>query len=571
MIVAAAVLDVMRQEGASHIFCVPGQSIDCFLERLSESHELVTIVTAHEAGAAYMADGYSRASGRFGVCLTIGGPGVTNTVTAMATARTDRSAVFLITGETGTEVQGCGGLQDSSSAGIDASAILSPLLVAQREAASAQIYRQLAYLFRRMLSPDSRGAVRLSVPMDVQVSDVAGQWKTLPGALYCPRFIDVEACRSFWSQVGSSPRIAILAGSGCVQSAADGELLRFAERFSIPVATTLAAKGIFPENHPLSMGVFGWYGNDPAVRALGTQALDVLIVIGSRLNMLSTLRWVEEFQPIVALIVNDINVSAVFNNFSIDLAVLGDARTFLATLNSVGEDECSACLKSASQRRGWWSDLTNVTPRYKPIMPEDQDQVLIHPARIVTALQQVMPSNGMVFSDSGAHAFFVGHYFCSCNPGGWYSSIKYMGAMGWAVPAAIGALLARPDKPCVVVTGDGCMLMHGIEVQTAARYGIPLICIVMNNAALGNPKLRAERISPAMGKLHELPRHDWAGFARALGVEGVTVTEASGLLPALALAFSAKKAIVIDVLCENFPAPTDRFDAVGRGESLHFE
>jgi acetolactate synthase-1/2/3 large subunit len=172
-----------------------------------------------------------------------------------------------------------------------------------------------------------------------------------------------------------------------------------------------------------------------------------------------------------------------------------------------------------------------------------------------------MPRTTQLFVDSGAHAFFAGHYWTAYEPGRFFSSIKYMGAMGWAIAAAMGAQLTRPDAPCVVVTGDGCMLMNGVEIQTAARYRIPLICVVFNNSAFGNPKLRADRISPAMGQLHALPTHDWAKFAESIGALGITVDDPVDLTNAFERALAAGTTVVIDVRTGNYPTPTERFDA----------
>jgi acetolactate synthase I/II/III large subunit len=133
----------------------------------------------------------------------------------------------------------------------------------------------------------------------------------------------------------------------------------------------------------------------------------------------------------------------------------------------------------------------------------------------------------------------------------------------------MGAQLTEPDDPCVVVTGDGCMLMHGVEIQTAARYGVPLICVVFNNSAFGNPKLRADRISDAMARLHALPTHDWAKFANSIGAMGITVDDPADLTKAFDHALNAKTTVVIDVRMGNYPTPTERFDAQALAGASH--
>lgn len=562
MKVADAIVDVLRQEGIRHVFCVPGAAIDPLLEALSRQQDVQPIVCAHEAGAAYAADGYSRASGRFGVVATTSGPGFTNTLTALATASTDRSAVLAISGEVRRDWMGRGGFQDSSQAGMRAASMATPVTALQLELGSPSLtYRHLDRLLHSMLGHASRGPVHLSIPADVQREEATGDWSTLDKRVYQPRFVDAQGCHAFWDHVGAKPKVAILAGSGCVQSGASRQLKRFAERFDVPVATTLAAKGVFPEDHPLSLGVIGWFGNHAALNALTSGELDVLFVLGSRLNMLDTLIWTGGFKPRHALIVNDIDMSGVFRDYHVSLPITGDARACLEVLNDAPQESVARLQASSVARRNW---IARVKEGDVPRDAHDTHAASapIHPADAVVALRRVMPRSTPLFVDSGAHAFFAGHYWTTYEPAKFFTSIKYTGAMGWAIAAAMGAQLARPNEPCVVVTGDGCMLMHGIEIQTAARYGVPLICVVFNNSAFGNPKLRADRISPAMGQLHALPTHDWAKFAQSLGALGITVDSTADLSSAFEQALAAGTTVVIDVRTGNYPTPTERFDAL---------
>ncbi|MGH8779661.1 thiamine pyrophosphate-binding protein [Paraburkholderia sp.] len=569
MNVADAIVSALREESVRHVFCVPGQTIDPLLESLSRQNEVQPIVCAHEAGATYMADGYGRASGRFGVCATTSGPGFTNTLTALATAYTDRSAVLAISGEVRQDRAGRGAFQDSSAAGIRGADMATSVTALQLDLSSPSLaYRHLGRMLHSMLGHSSRGPGHLSIPFDVQGAETTGEWVRLPSSLYQPRFVDAGSCGAFWEQVGTKPKVAILAGSGCVQSDATESLVRFAESFDIPVATTLPAKGVFPEDHRLSLGVMGWFGNRPAIDALASGNVDVLFVLGSRLNMLDTLIWTAGFKPRHALIVNDINANTVFQDYHVDLPILGDARTCLDTLNNAAPALSARLRSSRPARQDWISSLKMNGGLVDAIEHRASEPGQIHPAETITVLRRVMPRSTMLFIDSGAHAFFAGHYWTAYDPRRFFTSIKYMGSMGWAIPAAIGAQLARPDDPCVVVTGDGCMLMHGIEMQTAARYGIPLICVVLNNSAYGNPKLRADRISPEMGRLHELPTHDWAKFAESIGALGMTVHEESDLAEAFEQALHARKAVVIDVRTGNFPTPTEAFDRMAAGAHM---
>jgi acetolactate synthase-1/2/3 large subunit len=536
MIVADAIIDVLRQEGVRHLFCVPGAAIDPLLEALSRQHDIEPVICAHEAGAAYAADGYGRASGRFGVYATTSGPGFTNTLTALATAYTDRSAVLALSGEVKREWMGRGAFQDSSVGGMRAMAMATPVTAMQLDLSSPSLtYRYLDRLLHGMLSHATRGPVHLAIPVDVQQAEVTGHWSVLPERVYAPRFLDADGCGAFWRQVGAKSRVAILAGSGCMQSGASSELKRFAERFSVPVASTLSAKGVFPEDHPLSLGVLGWCGNRPAIEAVASGELDVLLVLGSRLNMLDTLVWSPGFKPRHALIVNDINHAGVFRDYQVDLSILGDARTFLQTLNDAAPGTGARLLASAEARHEW---VKGLKAESAPIGgAQESAPERIHPAEAVAALRRAMPRSTRLFVDSGAHAFFAGHHWTTYEPGRFFSSVKYMAAMGWAIPAAMGAQL------------------------TAARYRVPLICVVFNNSAFGNPKLRADRVSPAMAALHTLPTHDWAQFANSVGALGITVDQPSKLEESFGRALAARTTVVVDVRTGNYPTPTERFDA----------
>jgi acetolactate synthase-1/2/3 large subunit len=171
-----------------------------------------------------------------------------------------------------------------------------------------------------------------------------------------------------------------------------------------------------------------------------------------------------------------------------------------------------------------------------------------------------MPRDAVLLVDSGAHRAFCGHYWEAYEPRS-YISATNLGPMGWAIPAAIGAKAARPELPLAAVTGDGCMLMHGMEIQTAARYGIAVIFVVLNNSALGNVWLRARQLGPGPAALTEIPTHDWAGFARSLGLQSATVETPDQLTPAFRAALEAEAPYLLDIRCDrSFATPVSPFD-----------
>lgn len=555
-------LSALHAEGVEYLFLVPGGLVDAFYPDLTDDSGVRPIVAAQEGGAAYMADGYARASGRFGACMAIGGPGVTNTVTALAAALTDKSPVMLLSGEVPRDWEGRGGFQDASAAGLDDVEIVRRVTAYSLEVEDEHL---LDHHFRTalttMLGP-SPAPVHLSIPVDVQKAEIGARYRPAFPSLYAPRYLDAAALDAFWDQVapsgGSAPpatRIAVLAGRGCARSQADQELLAFAERFEIPVATTLQAKGLIPEDHRLALGVFGYAGTRHATEALLNGGVEVLLVLGSGLDQRDTMFWDAKLRPSKALVQVDVEPGAIGRNFPADAAVTGDCRAALQALLGALAERTRALGEGNAARAAWLQGIRASGPRLYDAENCASDAVPLHPARVIAELRRAMPRDTVVLVDSGAHRAFAAQYWEAYGPGH-YLSATALGPMGWAIPAGIGAKLARPELPCVVITGDGCMGMHGMEVQTAARYGVAVIWVVINNSALGNVYLRARQQGPGPAALTSLPTHDWAAFARALGAQGLTIEAPGELAPAFERALAARAPVVVDVRCgKDYPTP----------------
>lgn len=562
---AQYILEKLKIEGITHVFMVPGGYVDPFLTALSKVKKITPIVAAHEGGAAYMADGYARASGLFGAVLVVGGPGITNTVTGITTAFADQIPILLISGGVPKDWQGRGSFQDSSSAGVNDSSIFTSITKMQFEVACVNtLERDLDRLLRQMLSHSSRGPVHIALPVNIQSAEYNfSQPYKLPEVLYNPRFIDANVCGKVWEVLRKNKKIAILAGSGAVKSGATEELIKFAERFEIPVASTLAAKGVIPENHRLSLGIFGWYATRYAYEAIIPDEIEVLIVMGSKLNQFDTLAWSKAFRPKNALILNDINTNSVFREYYIDVPVLGDCQQFLKLLNAAPQTLVDELASSNKERIEWLKRIHATGTRLFQMENTTCNAVPMHPAQVISEFRKVMPCNTSVVVDTGVHALFAGHYWESFGPNQSFSSLNYIGAMGWAIGAGIGVKCARPNEPCAVITGDGCMTMQGMEIQTAARYGINVIFLVLNNSALGNPYLRDRTLGEYEGAITKSPTHDWVSYANALGVEGLKIEKPSDLHEKFkkALNISQTKPVVIDVICgRDFLPPAEPYE-----------
>jgi acetolactate synthase I/II/III large subunit len=566
------ILDCLAREGIDHLFMIPGGLVDPFLPALGRQTSLKPIVAAQEGGAAYMADGYARASGKFGAVLCIGGPGLTNTVTAVATAQTDGSPLLVLSGEAATHMEGRGQFQDASNQTLDDVGMLKPIT---RYSTSIDNPRNLPHLLRHallQLRNEPTGPVHLSIPADSMDFDLDAGYQPIEKGLIHARMLSLDAARATLghfcpSPDGKSPvRIAILAGAGVEHSGCEASLRTFAEHWSIPVATTLRAKGAFPEDHPLSLGVFGYAGTHHSRMAFLDAPLDLLLVLGSGLNERDSMHWTLKLAPERTICVN---LSAtVLGSHLNGSCVLGDSGAYLEWLTSQG-DRVGPALDATRVARSEWLAGIKAQLRLQDAEHCASDAIPIHPARAISELRKALPKDGIVLIDSGAHRAFAGHYWTAYQPGS-YISATNLGPMGWAIPAAVGVQCARPDRKIAVITGDGCMRMHGIEIAVAARYQMPIIYLVINNAALGNVWLRAHTLGPVPDELTKLPDLDWAGFARSLGGSGITVTHPDQLEGALAQSLVNQGPTVIDVKADRrYSTPVHDWSAASAAWSYH--
>jgi acetolactate synthase-1/2/3 large subunit len=566
------ILDALVAEGLAHLFMVPGGLVDPFLPALARQTKLQPVIAAHEGGAVYMADGYARASGRFGAALGIGGPGSCNMATAVAAAKTDGSPLLVMTGEVPVDLEDRGAFQDASQATLNDTAVMAPLTHLSQTVATAN---NLNHWFRHALTAmwsQPRGPVHLSLTHDALVGECVGAYVQVAGFFAQAQPLSTEAAetalRLLADANGAKSRIAVLAGAGVEHDAAAARLKEIAERWSIPVATTLRAKGVFPEDHPLSLGVFGYAGTRHATAAILGGELDCLLVLGSGFNERDTMHWTVRERSKAFMIHVNTDMEELTANGELGHVVPGSCHAFLDLMHKRAADIAPALTAGAAHRREWLAAI-KAAPRLYDIENLSRRTTPIHPATAIAALRQALPRDGIALVDSGAHRAFAGHYWTAYEPRT-YISATNLGPMGWAIPAAVGVQCAQPERRIAVITGDGCMQMHGIEVQTAARYRLPIVYVVINNSALGNVWLRARQYGALPAELTSIPDHDWAGFARALGAQGFTVRDPAQLDATFQQALAAGITALIDVKADkNCPTPVYDFNAGARAWSYH--
>jgi len=554
MRVADYIVSALRDQGVTHCFIDLGGLNDNFMPALTGTEDLRTIVAAFEGGAAYMADGYARASGGLGVCLGIGGPGVLNMTTALAAARADRTPVLAISGEVARSWEGMGGFQDASGAGIDDIDALRPitglsLSLSSRTVVAHHLRHAITYAFTR------RSPVHLSVPVDVQKAEIEAPWQPVPESLRSARFVDEGALERAVALLNAqeNQNIIVLAGPGVLHAQGIEALCAFAERFDIPVATTLSGKGLIPESHPLALGVFGYGGSSWAIEAIRSDDTDILLVIGSGLSQRDTMQWDPKMLPSKALIQIDADPLIIGRTWAGEVAVVANAGEALQRLAAI--KDAAGLGAGRADRRAFLARIRARGPnRYQPDDTRS-NAVPMHPARVVAELRAAFPDDGVLCVDSGAHRAWFAEYWDVREPGTHFS-LTNLGPMGGAVPLGIGAKLARPERPLMVATGDGCMLMHGMEVHTAAREKVPLVIALMNNCSYGNIYYRASKMGPGPERLTDIPGIDWIAFARSMGGDGERVERPGDIAAAVGRALRASGPYLLDLHTDKtYPTP----------------
>jgi acetolactate synthase I/II/III large subunit len=570
---ATYIVQSLRSEGVDHLFMVPGGMNDPFMPAMT-ADGVRTVVAAHEGGAAYMADGYARASGRLGVAFGIGGPGVFNMATALAAARVDRSAVLVISGEVPTDREGRGGFQDASGAALDDVSVLKPITA-----------ESLGVVSPRLLGAELRTAaltalrdgfpVHLSVPLDIQRAEIDATWTPLPQAAYQPQFVDEVALGEALEVFRGNPdaaaaNVVILAGIGVRRAGAESALIAVAERFEIPVATTLPAKGVMPEDHPLALGVFGYGGSRWATEAILHPGVEVLLVVGSPLSQRDTLNWDPQMLPSAELIQIDADPSLIGRTWPASVPVTASPKAVLERLADADEGVAAGLEAGRERRRAFLADVQSRGPRTYANDDMHSDAIPMHPARMVVQARAACPRDTVLAVDSGAHRAWCSQYWPSYGDND-YLSLANLAPMGGAIPLGIGAKLARPDRPVVVATGDGCMLMHGMEIHTAARHQVPVVILVFDNRSYGNIWYRAHALGPGPEALTDIPGIDWAAFARSLGGDGVTIDRPEQVADAFQQGFGYPGPFVIAArIDKRYPTPIAPWrQAVAEWEDHH--
>jgi acetolactate synthase I/II/III large subunit len=473
-----SLLQSLEHEGVETMFGVPGGAILPAYDPLLDS-SIRHVLARHEQGAGHMAEGYAMATGGVGVAMATSGPGATNLITPLQNAKMDSTPLVAITGQVGTAAIGSDAFQEAYTTGLAMHCTKHSYLVTDADEIPAIIHEAF-----HIASTGRPGPVLVDIPKDVLNQHT--QWSTptlagLPG--YKPPVSQghPRQIKAAVEMIEAAERPVLYVGGGVIHAKASAELARFAEAANVPVVTTLMARGAFPDDHPLSLGMPGMHGTYTATTAI--QRSDVLIAVGSRFDDRVT-GDVAAFAPNARVIHVDVDPAEIGKVRVPDVPIVGDARLVLQAL--LERLVTTRDGKPAPEREAWLGQV-GVWKAEKPLRYEQPDDGPIKTQFFIERLHAVTGGDAIVVSGVGQHQMWASQFWGFSRPGTWINS-GGLGTMGFSVPAAVGAKAAKPDELVIALDGDGCFQMTFQELITAATENIPVKVVVFNNGGYGMVK-----------------------------------------------------------------------------------
>ena len=527
-----ALVETMVAQGVTDVFGIVGSAYMDALD-IFPAAGIRFIPTAHEQGAVHMADGYSRVTGRHGVCIAQNGPGVTNFVTGVAAAYWAHSPVVVITPETGSNTLGLGGFQETEQLPI-----FSKITKYQGHVNNKSRMAEItARAFDRAML--EMGPTQLNIPRDFFYGDIECE---IPQPIRIGRGAGDEAALDRAAELLAQAKFpVILAGGGVIMAEGTKEAIALAELLHAPVAESYLHNDAFPASHPLWVGPLGYQGSKAAMQLISKA--DVVLALGTRLGPFGTLpQYGMDYWPKDAQIVQiDADPRMLGLVKPISVGINGDARAAAAALVARLAGKSLACRQNKSQRdatikaqkAGWEKELEGWTHETDPYSVEIAKGVkAMHPREMLRALERAMPKGAMVSTDIGNICSVSNSYLRFDEPRSMLAAMSF-GNCGYAFPVACGAKVARPDRPAVAYVGDGAWGISLNEMLTCAREKIGVTVVVFNNGQWGAEKKNHVDFYNRRYQGVELENPSWAAVARSFGCEGVTVDKAADVGDAL--------------------------------------
>ena len=505
------------------------------------------VLVRHEQCAAHMADGYARASGKIGVCDSTSGPGSTNLVTGVATAYVDSSPMLVLTGQVTTSALGNQAFQEA-----DSFSLMMPITKHNFRVLSPRDIPEAVKRGVAIATSGRMGPVHIDLPSDVQKAEVPEDaYKADFSAP--PALEDFSALSDAIKILKSAERPMLLVGGGAIWSNAGPEVMKLAEMLMAPVATTIMAKGIIPEDHPLCLGIIGMHGRESARKAF--LEADTILAVGTRFSDRSAGNQSE--LPLSTKIIHiDIDPGEAGKSARTQVRLVGDAKGALA-----------AIIDSLAAQRGesaWTERVAEMMANCSCEIDLTSSPVL--PQSAICEINRTLPHDAIVLTEVGQNQMWAAHFFKAKYPRQFITSGGF-GTMGFGVPASLGAKCAFPEKTVVDIAGDGSIQMVAHEFATAVSENLPVVVCVFNNGWLGMVKQWQKLFNNARYSGTQLNNNpDFVKLAQAYGADGVHVERSSELKEALTNAYRAGVPYLVDIHLE---AEEDALPMIPAGGGAH--
>lgn len=514
-------------QGVDTIFGYPGGSVLNIYDALYDRKDDIRhVLTSHEQGAAHAADGYARSTGKTGVCLATSGPGATNLVTGIATAYLDSVPLVAITGNVSTDLLGRDSFQEVNIAGITMP-ITKHNFIVQDINDMSSIIRQAFVI----ANSGRKGPVLVDIPKDITAA-VAEYVKL-------PRFrirklpkVDDEQFKTALAMIQDAKRPMIYAGGGIISSHAEAELLEFSKHMDIPICCSMMGLSSVPYDYDLYLGMIGMHGTP--VSNYATLNTDLIIAIGARFSdRVAGNR--QEFGKDAKIIHFDIDASEICKNVMSDLSIVGDAQYILKEMIA----------QMPSQKHSEWTDNLKQF-KTKLGLPQPKEGDGVDPRDLALSLHTMIGDDAIICTDVGQHQMIMAQYYQFSKTRSFISSCG-LGTMGFGMGAAIGAKVANPDRPVVLVTGDGSFHMNMNEMATAVSEQIPIIILIFNNTVLGMVRQWQSLFYEHRYSYTSINRQtDYVKLAEAFGAKGLRITNRFEIEAVVQEAITSNMPCIID-------------------------
>jgi acetolactate synthase-1/2/3 large subunit len=530
-----AIIECLKAEGVEAVFGIPGGANLPTYDALYDGG-IRHVLCRHEQGAGHAAEGYAKASGRVGVALATSGPGATNLITPIADAIMDSVPTVFITGQVRTDLIGTDGFQEADTTGITMPVVKHSLMV--QDAREIPLVIHQAFHIARTGRP---GPVLVDIPQDLSRADIPYEPVddvSLPG--YQPNTEgNAKQIRLAAKALANARRPVIYAGGGVVNAEAAKELVELCTSDRLPVTCTVMGLGAFPAPHEQWLGMLGMHGTRAANYAM--DEADLICAVGARFDDRITGK-LSEFAPRAKFIHIDIDPAEISKNVPAHIPIVGDAKNVLPKLTR----DYRALETDTSRLDGWWERINGWREKH-PLGYEDSADSEIKPQYMIEAMYEATGGDAIITSDVGQHQMWCAQYFHFKEPRRWINS-GGLGTMGFGLPSAIGAKVARPDETVVCLAGDGSLIMTCQELATAVSQDVPVKIFLMNNGFYGMVRQWQELFWDKRYSSVEMGSSpDWVKLAEAFGATGIRATDKESLVDVMRTALETDGTVLVDV------------------------